>query len=99
MTNKLWTIRRLDKRAARSHCSAMRLAAPAKINLHLRVGRPTPDGFHPLLTWMCTISLFDTLMMLGLLAGGLGLVVRSLQAASIGDSDSDSQRSPGEHHD
>src|SRR6058998_1824389 len=33
-------------------------------------------------------SLFDTLMMLGLLAGGLGLVVRSLQAASIGDSDS-----------
>jgi hypothetical protein len=33
-------------------------------------------------------SLFDTLMMLGLLAGGLGLVVRSLQPLSVGDSES-----------
>ena len=40
----------------------MRLSAPAKINLHLRVGPPTVDGFHPLLTWMCTVSLFDTLV-------------------------------------
>ena len=40
----------------------MRLLAPAKINLHLRVGPPTEDGFHPLLTWMCTVSLFDTLV-------------------------------------
>lgn len=40
---------------------AMRLPAPAKINLHLRVGPPTPDGFHPLLSWMCAVSLFDTL--------------------------------------
>lgn len=39
----------------------MRLLAPAKINLHLRVGLPAVDGFHPLLTWMCTVSLFDTL--------------------------------------
>jgi uncharacterized protein len=31
-------------------------------------------------------SLFDTLMMLGLLAGGLGLVVRSLQATSVSGS-------------
>jgi multisubunit Na+/H+ antiporter MnhF subunit len=31
-------------------------------------------------------SLFDTLMMLGLLAGGLGLVARSLQPAAPGDS-------------
>jgi 4-diphosphocytidyl-2-C-methyl-D-erythritol kinase len=37
------------------------LQAPAKINLHLRVGPPTPDGFHPLLSWMCTVSLFDIL--------------------------------------
>jgi hypothetical protein len=44
-------------------------------------------------------SLFDTLMMLGLLAGGLGLVVRSLQAASIGEPDSGSSRSPGDRHD
>jgi len=39
----------------------MRLLAPAKINLHLRVGPPMADGFHPLLTWMCTVGLFDTL--------------------------------------
>jgi 4-diphosphocytidyl-2-C-methyl-D-erythritol kinase len=39
----------------------MRLLAPAKINLHLRVGRRRDDGFHPLLTWMCTVGLFDTL--------------------------------------
>src|SRR3954469_12880208 len=39
----------------------LRLNAPAKINLHLRVGRRRNDGFHPLLTWMSTIGLFDTL--------------------------------------
>ena len=41
----------------------MRVPAPAKINLHLRVGPPRRDdqGFHPLLTWMVTAGLFDTL--------------------------------------
>jgi 4-diphosphocytidyl-2-C-methyl-D-erythritol kinase len=39
----------------------MRRLAPAKINLHLRVGPPREDGFHPLLTWMCTVGLFDEL--------------------------------------
>jgi 4-diphosphocytidyl-2-C-methyl-D-erythritol kinase len=39
---------------------ALRLLAPAKINLHLRVG-PAAGGFHPVLTWMCTVSLFDML--------------------------------------
>jgi 4-diphosphocytidyl-2C-methyl-D-erythritol kinase len=40
----------------------LRLLCPAKINLHLRVGRRRRDGFHPLLTWMTTIGgLFDTL--------------------------------------
>jgi len=33
-------------------------------------------------------SLFDTLMMLGLLAGGIGLVARSLRSVPVGDSDS-----------
>jgi hypothetical protein len=42
-------------------------------NLHLHL-RPT--------------SLFDTLMMLGLLAGGLGLVVRSLQETPASDPES-----------
>src|SRR5204863_9758601 len=56
-----------DVRAAHSKCAAaryvpvMRLLAPAKINLHLRVGKRRDDGFHPLLTWMCTVGLFDTL--------------------------------------
>jgi 4-diphosphocytidyl-2-C-methyl-D-erythritol kinase len=36
---------------------------PAKVNLHLRVGPPRADGFHPLLTWMCTVGLFDRLTM------------------------------------
>jgi 4-diphosphocytidyl-2-C-methyl-D-erythritol kinase len=39
----------------------VKLIAPAKINLHLRVAPVTGDGFHPLLSWMCTIGLFDTL--------------------------------------
>jgi len=41
--------------------STMRLLCPAKINLHLRVGPCRADGFHPLLSWMCTVGLFDTL--------------------------------------
>lgn len=40
----------------------MQLLAPAKINLHLRVGPvDASTGFHPLMSWFCTISLFDTL--------------------------------------
>lgn len=39
----------------------MRLLAPAKINLHLRVGPLAADGFHPLLSWFTTIGLFDIL--------------------------------------
>ncbi len=39
----------------------MRLLCPAKINLHLRVGPARADGFHPLLSWMCTVGFFDTL--------------------------------------
>lgn len=39
----------------------MRVFSPAKINLHLRVGPKQSDGFHPLVTWMVTVGLFDTL--------------------------------------
>ena len=44
----------------------MRLLAPAKINLFLRsrpVGSGTADGFHPLVSWMCTVGLFDRLIL------------------------------------
>ena len=37
------------------------VAAPAKLNLHLRVGPVREDGFHPLVSWMVTTSLCDTL--------------------------------------
>ena len=39
--------------------SPMPILAPAKINLHLRVGPPRADGFHPILTWMCVVDLYD----------------------------------------
>jgi len=39
----------------------MRVHAPAKINLFLRVGRRRADGFHPLVSWMCTVALRDTI--------------------------------------
>ena len=39
----------------------MRLQAPAKINLYLRVAPPRADGFHPIVSWMTTVALFDTL--------------------------------------
>jgi 4-diphosphocytidyl-2-C-methyl-D-erythritol kinase len=44
------------------NATLLRLRCPAKINLHLRVGQRRPaDGFHPLLSWMATVGLFDTL--------------------------------------
>src|SRR5436305_148778 len=46
---------------ADSPANSFRTPAPAKINLHLRVGPPTADGFHPLLSWMVTVALFDKL--------------------------------------
>ena len=39
----------------------MRLLAPAKINLHLRVAPLDGSGFHPICSWFCTVALFDTL--------------------------------------
>lgn len=37
------------------------LLAPAKLNLFLSVGPPTPDGFHPLASWFVTVGLSDRL--------------------------------------
>src|ERR1041384_4557159 len=39
----------------------LRILAPAKINLHLRAGPRRADGYHSLLSWMCTVGVFDTL--------------------------------------
>jgi len=41
----------------------MQILSPAKINLHLRIGPRSADGFHPLLSWMCTVGLHDTMEM------------------------------------
>jgi 4-diphosphocytidyl-2-C-methyl-D-erythritol kinase len=41
----------------------MRILSPAKINLHLRIGPLEADGFHPLLSWMCAVGLYDTIEM------------------------------------
>ena len=46
---------------ADSSANSFRTPALAKINLNLRVGPPTADGFHPLLSWMVTVGLFDKL--------------------------------------
>jgi len=37
------------------------LRCPAKVNLALSVGRPTPDGYHPIASWMTAIDLCDEL--------------------------------------
>lgn len=42
---------------------SLQLLAPAKVNLILRVGPRRADGFHPILTWMCTVRLFDKLIL------------------------------------
>lgn len=40
---------------------ALTVRAPAKINLHLGVGAPRPDGFHPLVTVYQAIGIYDDL--------------------------------------
>jgi 4-diphosphocytidyl-2-C-methyl-D-erythritol kinase len=37
----------------------VRVRAPAKLNLALKVGRPRPDGYHPLATVYQAVSLYD----------------------------------------
>ncbi len=47
----------VEVRAERASKPTVR--APAKINLHLGVGAPRPDGFHPLMTVYHAIDLYD----------------------------------------
>ena len=65
----------------------MRVPAPAKINLHLRVGPPRGDGFHPLLTWMVTAGLFDTLVFVRSNSGGSVAETETEFALSCSDPD------------
>lgn len=60
----------------------MRLLAPAKINLHLRVGPRRSDGFHPLLTWMTTVGLFDSLELERARVPGIALRIDSTPASA-----------------
>jgi 4-diphosphocytidyl-2-C-methyl-D-erythritol kinase len=50
-----------ERAAVNAAPSVVRRDAPAKINLHLRVGPRASDGFHPLLSWMVACDLRDTL--------------------------------------
>jgi len=43
----------------------LRVRVPAKINLHLAVGRRRPDGYHDLASVLQTVTLFDTLRLRG----------------------------------
>ncbi|HEV2294041.1 MAG TPA: 4-(cytidine 5'-diphospho)-2-C-methyl-D-erythritol kinase [Tepidisphaeraceae bacterium] len=65
----------------------MHLLAPAKINLHLRVGPRRDDGFHPLLTWMTTVGLFDTLELNAVDAPGGGRIDGSAARLSLATDD------------
>jgi 4-diphosphocytidyl-2-C-methyl-D-erythritol kinase len=52
----------------------MRILSPAKINLHLRVGPKAADGFHPLVSWMCTVGLHDMIEMKATTEPGIRLI-------------------------
>lgn len=41
--------------------NTLSIPCPAKVNLALSVGAPRPDGYHPIASWMTTISLADQL--------------------------------------
>lgn len=39
----------------------MLFRSPAKVNLYLRIGPLRADGFHPLVSWFCSVGLLDDL--------------------------------------
>lgn len=49
------------------------LASLSKINLHLRIGSPGADGFHPLRSWMITTDLYDWIEFTGVPEPGIRL--------------------------
>lgn len=52
---------------------SVKILAPAKLNLALSVGPPSPafNGFHPIASWMMTVDLFDELTLTRLEPGTL----------------------------
>ena len=71
----------------------MRLLAPAKINLHLRVGPRRADGFHSLLSWFSTVGLFDNLVLEGLSPATAASIFQKGAAGDAARRDGDRQRS------
>ena len=53
--------------------SELTVRAPAKINLHLGVGAPREDGFHPLVTVYQAVGLYDDVTVREASAWGLGV--------------------------
>ena len=49
--------------------SSLSLAAPAKINIFLKVLSKRPDGYHELVSWMQKISLYDSITLHATAAG------------------------------
>lgn len=45
--------------AAQATCDRVRVRAPGKVNLSLRVGRPGADGYHPLSTVFQAVSVYE----------------------------------------
>jgi 4-diphosphocytidyl-2-C-methyl-D-erythritol kinase len=61
-----------DKRSRRSAFCPIRVLAPAKLNLFLKVTGRRSDGYHELYSLMCCIELYDQLIIYpGAVCGGL----------------------------
>lgn len=61
----------------------IKVRAPGKINLALRVGGVQPDGYHPLATVFQAVSLFDEVEVREAPVGNRSLEVRGHQAALV----------------
>jgi len=64
----------------------VRVRAPGKVNLSLRVGRREPDGYHPLSTVFQAVSVYEDVV--ASTATGLTLTVSGTQADLVPTDDS-----------